>query len=167
MMNLALLFFALNAYGQTNNLPNRLIDYDTFLTNAVEVGRLRAQRRLSEEQFIKTALLPRTVILDARSGDKFQKMHIKGAKHLTFAEITANELARILPDKSTRILIYCNNNFLNAPNVFASKVASASLNIHTFNTLFNYGYTNVYELGPLIDIGHTKLVFEGTQIQSP
>src|SRR5215208_3200107 len=101
-MNLALLFFALNTYGLTNNLPNRLIDYDTFLTNAVEVGRLRPQRRLSEEQFIKTALLPRTVILDARSDDKFQKMHIKSAKHLSFTEITANELARILPDKSTR-----------------------------------------------------------------
>jgi hypothetical protein len=86
---------------------------------------------------------------------------------LSFPEITAGELAKVFPNKSTRILIYCNNNFLNAPNTFAAKAASASLNIHTFNTLFNYGYTNIYELGPLIDIHKAKLRFEGTQVDSP
>ena len=63
----------------------------------------------------------------------------------------------------TRILIYCNNNFLNAPDTFPPKAAAASLNIHTFNTLYNYGCTNLYELGPLIDIRKAKLKFEGTQ----
>ena len=69
--------------------------------------------------------------------------------------------------KSTRILIYCNNNFLNAPDTFATKAAPASLNIHTFNTLYSYGYTNIYELGPLIDIRKAKLAFEGTQVRAP
>jgi len=82
-------------------------------------------------------------------------------------EITADELTKIFQTKSTRILIYCNNNFLNAPRTFATKAAPASLNIHTFNTLFNYGYTNVYELGPLIDIRKAKLEFEGTQLKMP
>jgi hypothetical protein len=74
-------------------------------------------------------------------------------------------LAKVFPAKSTRILIYCNNNFLNAPNTFASRAPAASLNIHTFNTLYSYGYTNVYELGPLIDIRKAKLRFEGTQLK--
>jgi hypothetical protein len=110
---------------------------------------------------------PGTIIFDARSDDKYQKLHIKGAKHLSFPEITESELARVIPSKTTRVLIYCNNNFLNAPNTLASKAPSASLNLHTFNTLFNYGFTNVYEPGPLIDITKARLKFEGTQLHSP
>ena len=61
------------------------------------------------------------------------------------------------------MLIYCNNNFLNAPVSFAGKAAPASLNISTYISLVTYGYTNVYELGPLLDVKTTKLEFEGTE----
>lgn len=155
------------AHAETNEIPNRLIDYNGFLVHAAEVGRLRCERRVSEEKFIELATEPGMVVFDARSDDKCARLHIKGARHLSFPEITASELEKLFPRKSTRILIYCNNNFLNAPNTLASKVATASLNIHTFNTLYNYGYTNVYELGPLIDIKNAKLRFEGTQLNSP
>jgi len=157
----------LAAYCETNNIPNPLIDYDTFLVHAADVGRLRNERRVTEEQFIAMSTEPGTVIFDARSEDKYARLHIKGSKHLSFSEITGDELAKIFPTKSTRILIYCNNNFLNAPGAFAAKAATASLNIHTFNTLYSYGYTNVYELGPLIDIRKAKLTFEGTQLNMP
>jgi len=159
----AIMVSILTAYGETNNIPNRLIDYDRFLNQAAEVGRLRNERRLTEEQFIAMATQPGAVIYDARSDDKYARLHIKAAKHLSFSEITADTLAKIFPTKSTPILIYCNNNFLNAPDTFPTKAVSASLNIHTFNTLFSYGYTNVYELGPLLDINKTKLAFEGSQ----
>ena len=115
---------------------------------------------------MQMAVQPGTVVFDARSDDKYKMLHIKGARHLSFPEITAPALEKIFPDKSTRILIYCNINFLNSPVAFASKAASASLNIHTFNTLYNYGYTNVYELGPLIDINKSILPFEGTLVAS-
>jgi len=151
----------------TNIIPNPLIDYTSFLATATEVGRVREARRVSEDRFIKMAAEPGTIVLDARSDDKYNRLHIKGSRHLSFSEITAENLAKILPDKSARVLIYCNNNFLNSPVAFASKVASASLNIHTFNALYNYGYKNVYELGPLIDIKATKLQFEGNQLDKP
>jgi len=154
----------LAAGAQTNPIPNRLIDYNGFLTGAAEVGRLRAEHRVTEEKFIEMSTEPSTVIFDARSDDKYSRLHIKGARHLSFPEITADGLAHIFVDKNTRILIYCNNNFLNAPDAFPAKCAAASLNIHTFNTLYNYGYTNVYELGPLIDVKKAKLQFEGTSI---
>jgi hypothetical protein len=158
----ALGFSTLATIAQTNSIPNRLIDYNSFLTGAAEVGRLQTDHRVTEERFIEMSTEPGTVVFDARSDDKYTRLHIKGAKHLSFPEITADGLARVFPDKSTRILIYCNNNFLNAPDAFPAKCAAASLNIHTFNTLYNYGYTNVYELGPLIDIRKAKLQFEGT-----
>jgi phage shock protein E len=102
------------------------------------------------------------VVLDARSDDKYQLLHVKGARHLSLPNFTEAELQKVIPNKGTRVLIYCNNNFENEPVAFASKVAKASLNIYTFNSLYSYGYTNVYELGPLLDIKKTKLQLAGT-----
>ena len=143
-------------------IPNRLVDYATFERNVEKVGKLREQRRVTEEEFIRMSADPGTVILDARSAERFTLLHVKGAKNLSLPDITAQELSRVIASKSTRVLIYCNNNFLNEPNAFATKIPSASLNIHTFNVLYGYGYTNVYELGPLIDINHAKLQFAGS-----
>jgi phage shock protein E len=143
-------------------IPNRLIDYPAFERNVEKVGKLRAQQRVSEEDFILMAADPKTVILDARSAEMFRLLHVAGATNLSLPDITAQELAKVIPSKSTRVLIYCNNNFLNAPKAFATKTPSASLNIHTFNVLYSYGYTNVYELGSLIDIRNAKLQFEGS-----
>lgn len=154
----------LTASAFAADIPNRLIDYQGFMRDAKKVEVLRQQRRVSEEDFLKLAAEPHTIIYDARTKDKYELLHVKGAKHLALTDVTAEELAKVFPDKSTRILIYCNNNFLNEPRAFASKAAPASLNIYTFNTLYSYGYTNVYELGPLIDIRQAKLPMEGTSM---
>jgi hypothetical protein len=145
-------------------VPNRRIDYSGFLTNAVQVGKLRQERRVSEQDFIEMGKEVDTIVFDARSDSKYQMLHIKGAKHLSLPDITEAELAKVIPTKTTRVLIYCNNNFENEPAAFPSKAVRASLNLYTFNTLYSYGYTNVYELGPLIDIKASKLEFEGTKL---
>ena len=105
-----------------------------------------------------------TVILDARSADKFVLRHIKGAVSLPFTDFTEASLAKVIPRKDTRVLIYCNNNFVGAPVSLASKAAPASLNISTYIALATYGYTNVYELAPLLDVKTTKLPFEGSEV---
>ena len=151
------------AQAFADEIPNRLIDYPAFQSQVASVGRMREERRVPEEQFIRMAAEPNTVVLDARSAEKFALLHVKGARNLSLPDITAEELAKVIPSKSTRVLIYCNNNFLNEPRAFPSKAPSASLNIHTMNVLFAYGYTNVFELGPLIDIRKAKLVFEGSR----
>lgn len=92
--------------------------------------------------------------------------HIRGAVSLPFTDFTAESLARVIPAKNTRVLIYCNNNFLGAPVSLASKAAPASLNISTYIALATYGYTNIYELAPLLDVATTKLPFEGTEVQT-
>jgi hypothetical protein len=69
----------------------------------------------------------------------------------------------MFPDKNQKILIYCNNNFVNAPVAFPTKVASASLNLSTYVSLYTYGYRNVYELGPLLDAKTTKLELVSTE----
>jgi rhodanese-related sulfurtransferase len=147
-----------------NSIPNRLIDYPGYLKIAQQVQAPRERRRVTEEQFINMATEPATIILDARSESKFKLRHIKGALNLPFTEFTESTLAKAIPSKNIRVLIYCNNNFLGSPAAFAGKAAAASLNISTYVTLTTYGYTNIYELGPLIGIKTTKLVFEGEEV---
>ena len=144
--------------------PNRQIDYAGFLSNALAVGKLREERRVGEQDFVEMSRERDTIIFDARSDAKYQLLHVKGAKHLSLPDVTAAELAKLIPSKTTRILIYCNNNVENEPDAFPTKAVRASLNLYTFNTLYSYGYTNVYELGPLIDVKTSKIPFEGTKL---
>jgi phage shock protein E len=161
---LAVSFLFLYAWpSQAEEILNPLIDYDGFRRNVAEVAVLRASHRVSEDEFIRMAADPATVILDARSAEKFRLLHVKGARNLSLPDITAEELAKVIPTKATRVLIYCNNNFENEQKAFATKIAPASLNVYTMNVLYSYGYTNVYELGPLIDIRKAKLKFAGSR----
>jgi hypothetical protein len=153
---------AASAAPKAETPPNRMIDYKGFLQNAATVGKLRDKHRVTEEEFIRMAKEPGTIVFDARSDAKFAMFHIKGAKHLSLPDVTADELAKVIPDKAARILIYCNNNFTNEPTALPAKAITASLNLYTFNTLYSYGYTNVYELGPLIDVKKSALTFEGS-----
>ena len=157
----ALMLFAAPAFA--GDIPNPLIDYGAFEKGVGEVRELRQLRRISETEFIRMARDPGTVVLDARSAEKFRLLHIHGAKNLSLPDMTEEELAKVIPAKTTRVLIYCNNNFQNEPAAFPTKALPASLNLHTFNVLHSYGYNNVYELGPLIDIRKARLRFEGTR----
>jgi hypothetical protein len=155
-LGLVLIAFASLALGQ----ENPAIDMEGYLRVSREAAAHRQTRRLSEEQFIRMSREPGTIVLDARSKQKFDELHIKGAVNLSFPDIAVESLARTIPDKGTRVLIYCNNNFANAEGPFPVKIASASLNLSTYIALYNYGYRNVYELAPLIDIKASKLEFE-------
>jgi hypothetical protein len=139
---------------------NPAIDMQGFLKVSAEAARHREGRRISEEEFIRMSHQPGTLVLDARSRAKYEELHIRGAVNLSFPDIAIESLTRVIPDRNTRILIYCNNNFLDARGPFPSKLPSASLNLSTFIALYTYGYRNVYELGPLIDVDETKLEFE-------
>lgn len=144
------------------DIPNPKIDYPGFLDDAAAAGKLRAQRRLTEEEFLRMAADPGTIVLDARSNAKYDMLHIRGAQNLSLPDMTESTLAKVIPAKNTRVLIYCNNNFEREETALPTKAARASLNIYTFNTLYSYGYRNIYELGPLLDITASKLPFEGS-----
>jgi phage shock protein E len=138
---------------------NPAIDMDGYLRVSREAAEHRETRRVSEEEFIRMSRDPGTVILDARSRERFDQLHVRGALNLSFPDIAIESLAAALPDKNTRILIYCNNNFANAEGPFPVKTARASLNLSTYIALYSYGYRNVYELAPLIDLKASKLPF--------
>ena len=141
-------------------LANPAIDMPGYLEIAREAAQHRSERRVTEAEFLTMAQEPGTIVLDARSQDRYNLLHVTGAVNLPFTDIAIDTLAARLPDRETRILIYCNNNFSRAPDPFPSKMARASLNLSTFIALYTYGYRNVYELGPLIDIERTILPLE-------
>ena len=142
--------------------PNPQIDMPGFLEAADKAAEHRSSRRVSEEDFLRMMAEPNTIVLDARSAEKFGELHVKGATNLSFPDITIESLARVIPDKDTRVLIYCNNNFSGAEKPFPAKMISASLNLSTYVALYDYGYRNVYELGPNVKLEDSKLPFEGS-----
>ena len=74
-------------------------------------------------------------LVDVRTEEEFQTGHIAGAKLIPDTEIKDRAAAE-LPDKGARILVYCR-----------SGVRSAG----AASTLVDLGYTNVYDMGGIIN----------------
>lgn len=158
----AILCFLTAAFAQKTEIKNPAIDMDGYLRMANEAAAHRESHRLTEDEFIRMSREPGSVILDARSRGRYNELHISGAINLSFPDITVESLNRVLPDKNARILIYCNNNFTGAERAFPTKKLDAALNLSTYIALYTYGYRNIYELGPLLDIKESKLDFVGS-----
>ena len=80
----------------------------------------------------------------ARSGSG--KCISRGANNLSFPDITAESLAQLVPDKSTRILIYWQQQFHRRIARASPPNSQRSRSLSTFTALYNYGYRNVHEL---------------------
>ena len=79
---------------------------------------------------------PDAIIVDVRRDDEYKAGHIPGAILLTMETITAETAAKVLPDKSQMILIYCRSGR-------RSKISA--------QTLLELGYTNLIEFGGILD----------------
>lgn len=163
--------------------PKARVSYEDFKQLVEEVESHRKDRLLSLDQFIEMSKQPNVVVLDTRSAFRYDRIHIKGAKHLSFTDFTQANLAEAIPSKDTVVLIYCNNNFdgnqvdfasksapprPRASRSFTSQIASQekpvqlALNVPTYINLFGYGYPNVYELGELVKVSDPRVQFEGS-----
>lgn len=78
----------------------------------------------------------KAVIVDVRRDDEYKAGHIPGALLLTLEKITKESAAKVLPDKSQMIFIYCRSGR-------RSKIAA--------NKLLELGYTNLIEFGGILD----------------
>src|SRR5262245_61938882 len=83
--------------GQTAQAPappNPNIDMNGHLRVSQEAAKHRETHRVSEADFITMSEQPGTIILDARSKEKFDMLHIKGAMNLSFPDITVESLKK-------------------------------------------------------------------------
>lgn len=156
------------------------VNYDSFKQLVDEVEKHRKSRLVSLDTFLSMSKRNNVIILDSRSANRYERKHIKGAKHLAFTDFTQENLNRLFKDKNTTILIYCNNNFQGDEIDFASKVAlpvkktsssakpeeglTLALNIPTYINLYGYGFRNVYELDELVDVSDKRIKFEGSEV---
>jgi rhodanese-related sulfurtransferase len=127
---IAILFMTLGVntgFTQTTNYPKSKVSFDDFKGLMVEVEAHRAARLIDLDTFLKMSKEPGVIILDSRSAFRFDRVHVKGAKHLAFTDFTQDALAQVIPSFDTKILIYCNNNFDGNQVDFASKVAMPEL----------------------------------------
>lgn len=141
-----------------------MIDYDSFFIMTKEFATIREQRLIGVDSFLEFSNDSKTLILDTRSKWAYDAKHLKGAIHLNFSDFTLSKLRKLIPDTQTRVLIYCNNNFLGDERYFALKSVPLALNIPTFINLYGYGYTNVFELADLLSVDDERIVFEGTSV---
>lgn len=172
--------------AESPKYPKAKVSFEDFKGLVTEVETHRASRLIDLNTFLKMSKEPGTIILDSRSTFRFDRIHVKGAKHLAFTDFTQDNLARAIPTFDTRILIYCNNNFDGNQTDFASKVAlprpktndvvatqfavqakplMMALNIPTYINLYGYGYRNVYELHELVKVSDPRIEFEGSIVE--
>lgn len=145
---------AANADAQGSERPSTesSIDAPGFLTLSEDVLAYRTSRLVSLDAFNAMKDEPGTIILDTRSKEAFDAGHIEGAVHLNFSDFTDEKLAKTIPSKTTRILIYCNNNFTDNIQPIMVKRVELALNVPTFINLYGYGYENIYELGDQVSM---------------
>ncbi|HMP75288.1 MAG TPA: rhodanese-like domain-containing protein [Kiritimatiellia bacterium] len=103
--------------------PKAKVSFEDFKGLVAEVESHRAERLVDLDTFLRMSREPDTIILDTRSTFRYERIHIKGAKHLSFTDFTQDALRGVIPSFDTRVLIYCNNNFEGNPVDFASKIA--------------------------------------------
>lgn len=175
-----------NGMAQDRKYPKAKVSFEDFKALVAEVEPLRATRLINLDQFLKMSQEPGVIILDSRSTFRFDRIHLKGAKHLSFTDFTQANLAKVIPSFDTKILIYCNNNFDGNQTDFASKVAMPrpkatnpiatqiasqdrprmmALNVPTYINLYGYGYHNVYELNELVKVNDPRIKFEGSIVE--
>ncbi len=182
LFHFSLLFSTIMVNAQSEIFPPAKVNFQDFRMLMEEVEPHRKERLISLDTFLQWSKQSNVVILDTRSDFRFERKHVKGAKHLAFTDFTQNNLWRLIPDFNTMILIYCNNNFDDDEVDFASKVAMPletpqaqfaaqakpimlALNIPTYINLYGYGYRNVYELAELVNVKDDRIQFEGTVVK--
>jgi hypothetical protein len=182
----AILLFGSSVIAQDNPYPKAKVSFDDFKNLVTEVESHREKRLIDLDTFLKMSKEPGVIILDSRSTFRYERIHMKGAKHLSFTDFTQNNLGEVIPSFETIILIYCNNNFEGNQTDFASKVAMPitrsgsiitaqfnsqekplmmALNIPTYINLYGYGYHNVYELNELVNVNDHRITFEGSIVE--
>ena len=155
---------------ESKKYPAALVSYDDFKNLVTQVESHRSERLINLDTFLKMKEEENTIILDTRSVYRYYNKHIKGSINLPFTEFTHDNLRRLIPDTTTRILIYCNNNFTGDQINFASKRSRPTrtrpfnekpimlaLNIPTYLNLYGYGYQNIFELHELVNVNDKRV----------
>lgn len=102
-----MIWAATGGFAQTTNYPKAKVSFEDFKGLAAAVETHRASRLIDLNTFLKRSKEPGVIILDSRSAFRFDRIHVKGARHLAFTDFTQDNLKKVIPTFETTILIYC------------------------------------------------------------
>lgn len=121
--------------------PSGLENTLEYYKQAEALAEFRKSRQVSMAQINAMMLEDKnTVLLDTRGNEDYARLHIRGAKHLSYADMTTDRLVKMFPDKSTRIIVYCDS------AIMSPLTRMMPLSTNAFVDLHMYGYTNIYEM---------------------
>ena len=185
LLLLVIAFMARPVVAETYAYDKAKVSFADFEGLVQQVKSHREDRLIDLDTFLKMSKRPDVIILDSRSKFRFDRLHLKGAKHLNFSDFTQQNLEAVIPSFDTTVLIYCNNNFKGNETEFPSKIAfptfalrtspstqmsaqekplMLALNVPVYINLFGYGYRNVFELHELVNVDDPRIHFEGSLI---
>ena len=119
-----LIFLLILSSCTAKKLPKKEAIMTTFKSVSMEEG---LKLMASDKDF---------VLLDVRTPEEFSSGHIPGALQLTNETFTKQDTEKLLKDKTQTIYVYCRSGR-------RSKQSSQKL--------IDFGYTNVIEIGGIID----------------
>jgi len=99
-----------NSQTNTEKRKTGACDFDTFVDQATKLQSYREKRLPSSVAFAAKASEQGTIVIDARSPTAYRECHVAGSVNIPYTDFTSENLARHIPKKQTRILIYCRNN---------------------------------------------------------
>lgn len=116
--------------------PSRAVDPVSFdqYKNGIQKIDWKAHE-ISFEQFKKESQTSGAVILDLRSEAEYKEGHFKGAR-LMGADIKEEKLKQLVPNKQSKIIVYCSNTFFPSRRI--------SLNNVCLPQIIALGYPNVF-----------------------
>ncbi len=131
--SLALLLTILTIAGASPSQAADPVSFDQY-KNGIQKIDWKAHE-ISFEQFKKESQKSDVVILDLRSEAEYKDGHFKGAR-LMGADIKEEKLKQLVPNKQSKIIVYCTNTFFPSRRI--------SLNNVCLPQIIALGYPNVF-----------------------
>jgi rhodanese-related sulfurtransferase len=83
----------------------------------------------------------RIVLVDLRSAEEFSQSHLQGAINIPATDLTDEKLAKLIPDRQSTIVTYCDNTLFPTRRIAITSMTSAAF--------YQLGYEQVYVLQEL------------------
>ncbi len=131
--SLALLLTMLTMAWASPSLAVDPVSFDQYKNGIAKID--WKAHEISFEQFKKESQNSGVVILDLRSEAEYKEGHFKGAR-LMGADIKEEKLKQLVPNKQSKIIVYCTNTFFPSRRI--------SLNNVCLPQIIALGYPNVF-----------------------
>ena len=121
-------------------------DYARHHRDALALAEIHKERLITPQQLLDMMQDPNTVLIDVRDIERYAKSHIKGAKNYSPFIFSDKEFQELVPDKETKIILYCDNGLSYIAGPPKKNMRAISLTSLAFPYLYTLGYHNLYEL---------------------